>query len=35
MKGRHSSSDAKVIAAAKTWLDGQISEFFFWVACKS
>jgi hypothetical protein len=27
-------SDAKVIAAAKTWLDGQIYEFF-WVACVS
>ena len=28
MKGRHFSSDAEVIAAAKTWLDGQPSEFF-------
>ena len=28
-KGRHFSSDAKVIAAAETWLDGQPSEFFF------
>jgi len=29
LKGRHFSSDAEVIAAAETWLDGQISEFFF------
>jgi len=28
MKVRHFSSDAEVIAAAETWLDGQISEFF-------
>jgi len=28
LKGRHLSSDAKVIAAAETWLDGQPSEFF-------
>ena len=34
LKGRHFSSDA-VIAAAETWLDGQSSEFFFWMACKS
>ena len=34
LKGRHFSSDAEVIAAAETWLDGQNSEFF-WVACKS
>jgi len=27
-KGRHFSSDAEVIAAAETWLDGQLSEFF-------
>jgi len=27
-KGRHFSSDAEVIAAAETWLDGQNSEFF-------
>ena len=27
LKGRHFSSDAEVIAAAETWLDGQISEF--------
>jgi len=24
----------RVIAAADTWLDGQLSEFFFWLACK-
>jgi len=35
LKGRHFSSDAEVIAATETWLDGQPSEFFFWVACKS
>jgi len=28
LKGRHFSSDAEVIAAAETWLDGQTSEFF-------
>jgi len=28
------SSDAEVIAAAETWLDGRPSDFF-WVACKS
>jgi len=28
LKGRHFSSDAEVIAAAKTWLNGQLSEFF-------
>ena len=28
LKGRHFSSDADVIAAAQTWLDGQLSEFF-------
>jgi len=27
--GRHFSSDAEVIAASETWLDGQLSEFFF------
>jgi len=27
LKGRHFSSDAEVIAAAETWLDGQPSEF--------
>jgi len=31
--GRHFSSDAEVIAAAETWLDGQHSDFFFeWLA---
>ena len=34
LKIRHFSSDAEVIAAAETWIDGQLSEFF-WVACKS
>ena len=29
LKGRLFSSDAEVIAAAETWLDGQSSEFFF------
>jgi len=29
LKGRHFSSDAKVIAATETWLDGQTPEFFF------
>ena len=28
LQGRHSSSDA-VIAAAETWLDGQLSHFFW------
>jgi hypothetical protein len=28
LKGRHFSSDAEVIAAAETWLDGLPSEFF-------
>ena len=33
LKGRHFSSDAEVIAAAETWLDGQHSEIFFeWLA---
>jgi len=33
LKGRHFSSDAEVIAAAETWLDGQPSQFFFeWLA---
>ena len=27
LKGRHFLSDAEVIAAAETWLDGQVSEF--------
>ena len=34
LKGGHFSSKTEVIAAAETWLNGQISEFF-WVACKS
>jgi hypothetical protein len=34
LKGRHFSSDTEVIAAAESWLDGKISEFFL-VACKS
>jgi hypothetical protein len=29
LKGRHFSSDAEVIAAAETWLDGQPSGIFF------
>ena len=29
LKGRHFSSDAEVLAAAETWLDGQPSDFFF------
>jgi len=29
LKGCHFSSEEEVIAAAETWLDGQISEFFF------
>jgi len=29
------SADAEVIAAAETSLDGQPSELFFWVSCKS
>jgi len=33
LKGRNFSSDAEVIAAAETWLDGQNSDFFFeWLA---
>ena len=28
LKGRHFSSDVRVISAAETWLDGQLSEFF-------
>jgi len=33
LKGRHFLSDAKVIAAAETWLDGQFSEILFeWLA---
>jgi len=29
LKGRHFLSDSEVTAAAETWLDGQLSEFFF------
>jgi hypothetical protein len=29
LKGRHLSSNAEVIAAAETWVDGQASELFF------
>ena len=29
LKGRHFSSDAEVIAAAETWLEGQPSDFFY------
>ena len=28
LKVRHFSSDAEIIAAAETWLDGQYSDFF-------
>ena len=31
LKGGHFSSDAEVVVAAKTWLDGQINEFFEWL----
>ena len=34
LKGHHFLSNMEVIAAAETWLDGQLSEFFL-VACKS
>jgi len=34
LKVRHFSSDAEVVAAAETRLDGQHSDFFLWVACK-
>ena len=30
--GRHFSSDVDVIAAAETWLDGQPSDFFFFLS---
>ena len=30
LKGRHFSSDAQVIAAVETSLNGQPSNFFFW-----
>ena len=29
LKRRHFSSEAEVIAAAETWLGGQLSDFFF------
>jgi len=29
LKVRHFSSDAEIIAVSETWLDGQLSEFFF------
>jgi len=32
LNGGHFSFDAEVIAAAETWLDGQASEFFKWLA---
>jgi len=32
LKVRHFSSDAEVISAADTWLDGQYSECFEWLA---
>jgi hypothetical protein len=33
LKGCHFSSEAEVIAASETWLEGQSSEFFFeWLA---
>jgi len=28
LKSRHFLSDAEVIAAAETWFDGQLSDFF-------
>ena len=34
LKVRNVSSDAEVIPAAETWLDGQHSEYFFLFACK-
>jgi histone-lysine N-methyltransferase SETMAR len=32
LNGRHFSSEEEVIAASESWLDGQISEFFCWLA---
>jgi histone-lysine N-methyltransferase SETMAR len=32
LEGRDFSSNAEVIAAAGTWLDGQPSAFFWWLA---
>jgi histone-lysine N-methyltransferase SETMAR len=34
-RGRHFSSDAEVIAATETWLDGKTSDFFFFFLQKS
>jgi len=31
-KGPHFSSNAEVVVAAETWLDGQSSDFFEWLA---
>ena len=28
LKGGHFSSEAEIISAAETWMDGQLSEFF-------
>jgi len=35
LKGRHFSTYAEFVAAAETWLEGQHSDFFFWVAYRS
>ena len=32
LKVCHFSSDEEAIAAAQTWLDGQTSDFFYWLA---
>ena len=32
LRGRHFSSDAEVIAAVESWLDGQSLNFFEWLA---
>jgi len=32
LKGRHFSSDAEVITASETWVEGQILNFFEWFA---
>jgi hypothetical protein len=32
LKGRHLSSDTEVIAVAETQLDGQLCNFFKWLA---
>jgi hypothetical protein len=31
LKARHFSSDTEVIAAAETWFDGQVLNFFQWL----